>query len=113
MKNIYRINYAVTEDGAKCSVYVYKVLKETNLYCVVGTGNKCLRVSKNDIGVIKNFYDDGVAYKVFVVDLSEKEKYLDEMVCLVRDKAVKEMSRYKKICDNAVPCWCEIIEVEE
>lgn len=113
MDKIYRINYVVNEKGVSCSVYVYRVVGETKSYYLCKAGDRSRQISKNDIGLVKNVDRERIAYKVYVTDLFEKERYIDEMVSRVREVSAKLIERYKKIYDNANPCWCEIIEVEE
>lgn len=112
MDKIYRINYVVNEKGVSCYIYVYKVVGETKSYYICKAGDRSRHISKNDIGLIKNVDRERISYKAYVADLLEKERYLDEMVSRVREVSAKQIERYKKIYDNANPCWCEIIEFE-
>lgn len=89
---LYSNNYEIREDKYKC--------KEKKATYVVDYGTK--RLNKNKIGVINNDNQinniTSIRFSVYILDLSEKEKYIKELtkkaeeVLKLFEEKIKEMS---------------------
>lgn len=112
MKEIYRINYIVDKNYAKCTIYTYPILDEKNSYFVIRSGCNNRHIKRSDVGKIRNIDTDRTGYYVFLTGLENKDMYIDKMIQKIKNNALMNISKFKSICNNAIQCDIQFVNVE-
>lgn len=112
MDKMYRMNYVVGIDGTLCTVYTYPILEEKNSYFVIRSGKNNRHIKKSDIGEIKNVDVDRTGCYVFLTELDNQNKYIEQMIEKIKESALIKVSKFQTIHDNAIHCNMQIVEVE-
>lgn len=112
---IYRINYVVSTELATCTVYSYPIIDEKKTYFLIRSGKNNRQIKKVSIGVIQKHHIDfdEMSYYVFVTDLSNKNKYINQMIRNSRIDAENKIAVFNMIYNNAVECDINFVEVEQ
>lgn len=111
IKEIYRLTYGVDTKNPFCRACRYAVVDEKNKYYVIYNGYQNKHIKKEDIGVIHNIDTDRTHFYVYLTDLSEKDRYIGQMMDKIQTAANERIIKFTKIKQNVIPTVCEIEDV--